>query len=70
MLDNDEEEESKQVDQMEEMKEGSLPEFGHKSSFYTQRAPLDRYFVKEAVTQLTDRRTPEKVHFCPRQIQD
>ena len=49
------------------MKEGSLPEFGHKSSFYTQRAPLDRYFVKEAVTQLTDRRTPEKVHFCRRQ---
>ena len=37
--DEEEEEKSKQVDQMEEMKEGSLPEFGHKSSFYTQRAP-------------------------------
>ena len=39
--------------------------------FLHQRAlSFDRYFVKETMTQMTERLTPEKLHFCRRQIKD
>ena len=61
----EEEEESKQVDQMEEIKEG-FPQLLDTKALFTadQRLPCsDRYFVKEAMTQLTERLTPEKIMF-------